>query len=114
MAGNPHVLSVGVDLAPALASNGVPGEALIDSIFRECLHRRGEARVPKAAAQGLERVANVLNIAWLADALGKPARIICPRSNRCPRPERCEVYRPSRAREIAEVREEILGSRELT
>src|SRR6266571_6994425 len=76
MAGNPHVLSVGVDLAPALASNGVPSEALIDSIFRECLHRRGEARVPKAAAQGLERVANVLNIAWIADALAGPARII--------------------------------------
>ncbi len=109
MAGNPHVLSVGVDLAPALAANGVPSEALIDSIFRECLHRRGEGRVPKAAAQGLERVANVLNIAWIADALGKPARIICPRSNRCPRPERCEGARPSRAREIADVREEILG-----
>jgi len=109
MAGNPHVLSVGVDLAPALASNGVPSEALIDSIFRECLHRRGEARVPKAAAQGLERVANVLNIAWIADALAGPARLICPRSNRCPRPERCEGARPSRAREIADVREEILG-----
>src|SRR5437879_6163042 len=109
MAGNPHVLSVGVDLAPALASNGVPSEALIDSIFRECLQRRGEARVPKAAAQGLERVANVLNIAWIADALAGPARIICPRSNRCPRPERCEGARPSRAREIADVREEILG-----
>src|SRR5262249_36107545 len=35
MAGNPHVLSVGVDLAPALASNGVASDTLIDSIFRE-------------------------------------------------------------------------------
>ena len=110
MAGNPHVLSVGVDLAPALASNGVPSEPVIDSILRECLHRRGEARVPKAAAQMLDAVAKVLNIAWIGDALAKPARIICPRSNRCPRPERCEGARPSRAREIADVREEILGS----
>jgi len=109
MAGNPHVLSVGVDLAPALASNGVPSEPVIDSILRECLHRRGEARVPKAAAQMLDAVAKVLNIAWIGDALAKPARIICPRSNRCPRPERCEGARPSRAREIADVREEILG-----
>jgi transcriptional regulator with XRE-family HTH domain len=109
MAGNPHVLSVGVDLAPALGSNGAPAEAVIESIFRECLHRRGEARVPKAAAQVLGAVANVLNIAWIADALDAPARIICPRSNRCPRPERCEGARPSRAREIADVREEILG-----
>jgi hypothetical protein len=108
MAGNAHVLSVGVDLAPALASNGVHGDAVIDSIFRECLHRRGEARIPKAAAQALGAVANVLNIAWIEDALAAPARIICPRSNRCPRPERCEGARPSRAREIADVREEIL------
>src|ERR1700733_14431692 len=109
MAGNPHVLSVGVALAPALASHGVPGEPLIDSIFRECLHRRGEARIPKAATQVLGAVANVLNIAWIGDALQAPARIICPRSNRCPRPERCEGARPSRAREIADVRAEILG-----
>jgi transcriptional regulator with XRE-family HTH domain len=109
MAGNPHVLSVGVDLAPALASNGVHSDALIESIFRECLHRRGEARIPKSASRALAAVANVLNIAWIGDALGAPARIICPRSNRCPRPERCEGARPSRAREIADVREEILG-----
>src|ERR1700691_379614 len=108
MAGNPHVLSVGVDLAPALASNGVHSDALIESIFRECLHRRGEARIPKSASLALTAVANVLNIAWIGDALGAPARIICPRSNRCPRPERCEGARPSRAREIADVREEIL------
>jgi hypothetical protein len=87
----------------------VPADALIESIFRECLHRRGEARIPKAAVQALAAVANVLNIAWIVDALGAPARIICPRSNRCPRPERCEGARPSRAREIADVREEILG-----
>ncbi len=109
MAGNPHVLSVGVDLAPALASNGVDSAEIVEVIFRECLHRRGEARIPKAAAQALDAVANVLNIAWIADALANPARIICPRSNRCPRPERCEGARPSRAREIADVRQEILG-----
>src|SRR6478672_3597313 len=109
MAGNPHVLSVGVDLAPALATHSVASEAVIEPIFRECLHRRGEARIPKAASQVLSAVANVLNIAWIEDALAQPARIICPRSNRCPRPERCEGARPSRAREIADVREEILG-----
>jgi hypothetical protein len=98
-----------VDLAPALASNGVHSDTVIDAIFRECLHRRGEARIPKAPAQALGAVANVLNIAWIADALGAPARVICPRSNRCPRPERCEGARPSRAREIDDVREEILG-----
>jgi len=109
MAGNPHVLSVGVDLAPALDSNGADTTELVDSIFKECLHRRGEGKIPKAASQVLRAVANVLNIAWIEDALSQPARIICPRSTRCPRPERCEGARPSRAREIADVRDEILG-----
>jgi hypothetical protein len=111
MAGNPHVLSVGVDLAPALDANGVASRDIIDSIFGECVHRRGEGRIPKTAAEALVAVANVLDIAWIEDALEQPARIICPRSSRCPRPERCEGarVRPSRAREIDDVREEILG-----
>ena len=109
MAGNPHVLSVGVDLAPALDSNGANSADLIGSLFEDCLARRGEARIPKAATQTLSAVANVLNIAWIEDALSHPARIICPRSSRCPRSDRCEGARPSRAREIADVRDEILG-----
>ena len=109
MAGNPHVLSVGVDLAPALDSNGASSADLIGSLFEDCLARKGEARIPKAATQVLSAVANVLNIAWIEDALSQPARIICPRSSRCPRSDRCEGARPSRAREIADVRDEILG-----
>ncbi|MBV8783781.1 MAG: DUF3612 domain-containing protein, partial [Gammaproteobacteria bacterium] len=109
MAGNPHVLSVGVDLAPALATHGADAAAIVEAIGRECLHRRGAARIPRAAHQALTAVAQLLNIAWIEDALQQPARIICPRSSRCPRPERCEAARPSRAREIADVREEILG-----
>jgi transcriptional regulator with XRE-family HTH domain len=109
MAGNHHVLSVGVDLVPALDANGVDSAAAVEAILRECLHRRGEARIPKDAAHCLGALANVLNIAWIDDALSSPARVICPRSARCPRPERCEGAKPSRAREIADVREEILG-----
>ena len=45
---------------------------IVEAIFRECLHRRGEARIPKAAAQALDAVANVLNIAWIEDALAQP------------------------------------------
>jgi len=108
MAGNPHVLSVGVDLAPALDANGARSEALIAEVFEECLARKGSARIPKDARQGLSAVAQVLNIAWVEDALANPARIICPRSTRCPRSERCEGAGPSRAREIADVRDEIL------
>jgi len=110
MAGNPHVLSVGVDLAPALDSNGVETRPLIESIFAECLRHRGEARIPKVAVQILGGVASVLDIGWIEDALTQPARIICSHSTRCPRIDRCEgARRASRAKEISEVRNEILG-----
>jgi hypothetical protein len=94
-----------------LDANGVASHAIIDSIFAECVHRRGEGRIPRSAGEALVAAANVLNIAWIEDALELPARIICPRSTRCPRPERCEgaKVRPSRAREIDDVRDEILG-----
>ncbi len=110
MAGNLHVLSVGVDLAPALQSNGVDAHDVLARLAAECLKHRGEARIPKPITASIGLVANVLNIAWLRDALEHPARIICPRSNRCPRPERCEGARPSRAREITDVRAEVMAS----
>jgi hypothetical protein len=109
MAGNPHVLSVGIDLAPALDANGGNSAEVIAAITAECVRRRGDTAIPPAAAQSLRAVARVLNIAWIEEALALPARIICPRSSRCPRPDRCESALPSRAREITDIRAEIIG-----
>jgi hypothetical protein len=109
MAGNPHVLSVGIDLAPALESNGADARAIVESVAETSL-KQGDARIPAAAAVALEAVARVLNIAWISDALRMPARSICPRSNRCPRAIPCEGARTSRAREITDVRQEIVAS----
>ena len=50
----------------------------------------------------------MLNIAWIPDALEKPARIICPRSTHCPRQEHCDGTHASHAREITELRREIV------
>jgi transcriptional regulator with XRE-family HTH domain len=109
MAGNAHVLSVGIDLAPALRSHGVDAEAIVASITAECLRHRGEARIPRDAAEAIKAALKVLNIAWVEDALANPARIICPRSANCPRTEHCDGARASRAREITDVREEIVS-----
>jgi transcriptional regulator with XRE-family HTH domain len=109
MAGNPHVLSVGIDLAPALRSHGVDAEDIVASITEECLHHHGEARIPRAASEAIKGAAKVLNIAWVEDALSGPARIICPRSTHCPRTEHCDGERASRAREITDVRAEIVS-----
>jgi transcriptional regulator with XRE-family HTH domain len=109
MAGNPHVLSVGIDLLPALRSHGVDAENIVASITEECLHHHGEARIPKGAVEAIKGAAKILNISWVEDALSSPARIICPRSTHCPRTEHCDGDGASRAREITDVREEIVS-----
>ncbi len=108
MAGNPHVLSVGIDLAPVLDANGASSVDIVANIAAECLRRRADASIPAAAASALRAAAGVLNIAWVEEALSHPARIICPRSTHCPRPDRCEGAVPSRAREVTDIRAEIL------
>jgi hypothetical protein len=108
MAGNPHVLSVGIDLVPALRSHTADADSLVAEITEECVRRRGEGKISAAAAAAIRAVARVLNIAWVEDALLRPARIICPRSTYCPRTEHCTGVGSSRAREITDVRQEII------
>lgn len=108
MAVNPHVLSVGIDLAPALSSNEPDGAQIADSIGEECFRKGGQARIGRAAAEAIRAVANILAIGWVEDALRQPARIICPRSSRCPRPGHCDATPVLRARDITDVKHEIL------
>ena len=109
MGGNAHVLSVGIDVAPALAANGVEAAPIIESIVDACRRHGGTAKVPRTAVEAIRTVATVLNIAWVDDALNHPARIICPRSVRCPQTGQCGVP-VNRARDITDVRAEILGN----
>ena len=108
MAGNPHVLSVGIDLVPALAANGANEAQIADEIGEQCFRKGGQAKIARAAAEAIRAVANILSIAWVEDALQQPARIICPRSSRCPRQGQCDVAPPTRARDITDVKREIL------
>jgi hypothetical protein len=112
MAGNPHVLSAGIDLAHALQANGDPAEDIIDEISAACTRRGGEANVPAGARDALRRVARVLNIAWVESALERPARIICPRSGGCPRPNRCAMATTARVPAATAVRERIRSRRQ--
>jgi transcriptional regulator with XRE-family HTH domain len=109
MAGNAHVLSVGVDLVPALRSHSGDAETIVASITEACFRRRGETRIPEDAADAIRGAARVLNIAWIEDALSTSARIICPRSTHCPRQTHCDGAGTSRAREITDVRKEIIS-----
>jgi transcriptional regulator with XRE-family HTH domain len=88
-----HVMSVGVDLAPALEAQGHGAGDTIASIAEACRRGGGDGVIPAAAAAALRTVGHVLNIAWIADALERPAAVICPRAGGCPRPRGCVPQR---------------------
>jgi transcriptional regulator with XRE-family HTH domain len=83
----PHVLSVGVDLLPALDNQGYDGEAVVAAIADACNRGGGDGAIPPAAAERIRSASQVLNIAWIAAALDSPASVICPRRGGCPRPQ---------------------------
>jgi hypothetical protein len=83
-----HVLSVGVDLVPALEAQGFNGESVVAAVAESCGLGGGDGRIPAEAAANIRAAAQVLNIAWIADALDLPASVICPRSGACPRQPR--------------------------
>jgi transcriptional regulator with XRE-family HTH domain len=80
-----HVLSVGVDLSPALSAQGYDESALVQSVAEACRKGGGDAPIPAEAREALQTVSKVLNIGWIGDALSHDATTICSRSNRCPR-----------------------------
>jgi len=112
-AGNHHVLSVGIDLVPALESQGYDTADLVQSIARDCHLGGGQARPSHSARLAINSVGRVLNIGWVSDAVGSPASIICPRSTACPRPDRCEdLTDMPRTAEIGSIRQEIIQASE--
>jgi hypothetical protein len=84
-----HVLSVGVDLLPALDAQGFEGEGIVDTIAEACRRGGGDGAIPAHASSAIRAASQVLNIAWIADALDLPASVICPRSGACPRKPSC-------------------------
>lgn len=84
-----RVLSVGVDLAPALEAQGLAAGEISQKVWDTCQHAGGVGGLPEPVVKALRGVANVLRIAWVTDALAAPASIICPRSRACPRRDRC-------------------------
>jgi transcriptional regulator with XRE-family HTH domain len=86
-----HVLSVGVDLFPALEAQGFDAESIVAEVAETCRRGAGDGGIPAGAAARIRAVSQVLNISWIADALDSQASVICPRSGACPRQPRCSV-----------------------
>jgi hypothetical protein len=84
-----HVLSVGVDLLPALEAQGFDGEDVVAAVAESCRLGGGDGKIPADAAANIRAASQVLNISWIADALDSTASVICPRSGACPRQPNC-------------------------
>ena len=109
-AGNYHVVCAGIDIGPAIESQGSAAEDVIFNIFSACQAGGGSAPVPEDAAKIIRSIANILNIEWIRRGLEREANIICPRSANCPR-DPCCVSKPKKRRPITEdIRNEILAT----
>lgn len=108
-ADNYHVLCAGVDLNPAIASQGKDAAELIEQISAGKLMEDGSREISSRVRKDLLSVARILNISWVEQGLEKGARVICPRSSACPRDPCCSgAARPKqRAPGLNDVREEI-------
>jgi transcriptional regulator with XRE-family HTH domain len=84
-----HVLSIGVDLLPALEAQGFDGEEVVAAVAESCRLGGGDGKIPAEAAANIRAASQVLNISWIADALDSSASVICPRSGACPRQPPC-------------------------
>ncbi len=110
-AGNPHVLSVGIDLAPALLDQMAESQDLIDAVAERALTHGGQEELPGELKKNIATVARVLNIHWVEEALLNKASIICPRSTSCPRSQPCRKGSEAHAQSgVEELRREVLRS----
>lgn len=89
LAGNPHVLCVGIDLNQALISQGIDAQSLAQEMKAACIANHGEAPIPEHIKKDITRVARILNIAWVESGLVHDAIVICPRGALCPRDAKC-------------------------
>ena len=110
-AGNAHVMCAGIDLSPALQSQGFDANDVIEQIEASCNRGGGVASIPKDARQKIESVGKILNIGWIENGAAKEASIICPRSSSCPRDKHCLGAAASRQRhQVEEIRENVLSN----
>jgi len=107
---NPHVISTGIDLGPAIESQGIDKNELLNDINQDCLNGSGDIILNEGIQNQLLKVARTLNIEWVEDAIDNACSIICPRSTNCPRSTSCEKH-PSSKKNFSwlnEIKSEII------
>ncbi|MGH1441416.1 MAG: DUF3612 domain-containing protein [Cellvibrionaceae bacterium] len=113
LAGNPHVLCAGIDLNPAIESQGKDANAIAGELKAACGGAGGTVAIPKAVKSELSSVAKILNIAWVERGIERDARLICPRSSACPRTPCCHKKKQKAEvkMSLAEIKQDIMGTR---
>ena len=76
-------------MKPALNNQGIDATELINELEIACQSNGGESEIKGEIKSSILKIANLLRIHWLIDALDHPAKIICPRSSDCQRQENC-------------------------
>jgi len=75
-----HVLSIGVDLLPALEAQGFDGEDVVAAVAESCRLGGGDGTIPAEARRQHSSGLAGAQYSWIADALDSTASVICPRS----------------------------------
>jgi len=107
---NSRILSVGVDLGPALISNIKNGAQIIQDIGESCQRAGGSTLLDKEHSDAIRAVAQILNVAWIEEALDHPTRIICQSDSQCPRSVPCHPEKLSQWVHISDMREGIISA----
>jgi hypothetical protein len=111
LAGNLKLLSLGIDLIPAIKNQGIDGNELLQSLEEECQKNGGEAELNPSVREVIEKLSHILRIQWLSESVNVPARIICPRSLSCQRNKKCIPTRSDHNNNgIESIREDILNA----
>tara|TARA_B100001250_G_C19812640_1_gene796519 strand:- start:2297 stop:3880 length:1584 start_codon:yes stop_codon:yes gene_type:complete len=108
---NSHVISVGVDLGPAIESQGIDKNDLLDQIDYNCLTNSGDVLIDGLIKDQLIKTSRILNISWIESALENECSIICSRSTNCPRSISCEKHPTSSKKNFSwlnEIKHEII------
>ncbi len=113
-AGNPHVISVGVDLLPLLKTHGSDIKKMIKKLENITLDQNHRIEIPDTIKSAIQSAGSILNIGWINTALESPANIICPRCSACPLDEQCSYSNPKSQKQLSwieEIKSEIISEK---
>ena len=83
---NIHVISTGIDLGPAIESQGINKNELLNLINNKLGTGNRDITLKGEIQEKLLRVARTLNISWVEDSIYNPIQLICPQNKDCPMP----------------------------